>query len=72
MPLTENIHLLTPEFALAGLALLVFVVDLFLPEHRKTDPLVFIASRAPGPLKRHFRRSIFLGNDNTGAPSLYD
>ncbi|MCH7621853.1 MAG: NADH-quinone oxidoreductase subunit N [Chloroflexi bacterium] len=35
MPLTENIHLLTPEFALAGLALLVFVVDLLLPEHRK-------------------------------------
>ncbi len=35
MPLTENIHLLTPEFALAGLALLVFVVDLFLPERRK-------------------------------------
>ncbi len=33
--LTENIHLLTPEFALAGLALLVFVVDLFLPENRK-------------------------------------
>ena len=35
MALTENIHLLTPEFALAGLALLVFFVDLFLPEHRK-------------------------------------
>ena len=35
MPLTENIHLLTPEFALAGLALLVFIVDLLLPEHRK-------------------------------------
>ena len=33
--LTENIHLLTPEFVLAGLALLVFVVDLFLPEDRK-------------------------------------
>ncbi len=33
--LTANIHLLTPEFALAGLALLVFVVDLFLPEDRK-------------------------------------
>ena len=33
--LTENIHLLTPEFALAGLAFLVFVVDLFLPEDRK-------------------------------------
>ena len=33
--LTENILLLTPEFALAGLALLVFAVDLLLPEDRK-------------------------------------
>ena len=33
--LSENIHLLTPEFALAGLALLVFSVDLFLPEGKK-------------------------------------
>ena len=33
--LTENIHLLTPEFALAGLALLVLVIDLFLPQSRK-------------------------------------
>ncbi|MDA1218217.1 MAG: NADH-quinone oxidoreductase subunit N [Chloroflexi bacterium] len=33
--LTENIHLLTPEFALAGLALLVFIIDLFLPQSRK-------------------------------------
>lgn len=33
--LTENIHLLAPEFALAGLALLVFAVDLVLPEGRK-------------------------------------
>ena len=33
--LTENLVLLTPEFALAGLAFLVFVVDLFLPEGRK-------------------------------------
>ena len=33
--LSENLHLLTPEFALAGLAFLVFVVDLFLPEDRK-------------------------------------
>jgi NADH-quinone oxidoreductase subunit N len=34
--LTENLHLLTPEFALAGLALLVLTVDLFLPESRKS------------------------------------
>ncbi|HAA96220.1 MAG TPA: NADH-quinone oxidoreductase subunit N [Dehalococcoidia bacterium] len=34
--LTDNLELLTPEFALAGLAFLVFVVDLFLPEDRKT------------------------------------
>ena len=40
--LTENIHLLTPEFALAGLALLVFVIDLFLPDDRK-DLLGWIA-----------------------------
>jgi NADH-quinone oxidoreductase subunit N len=33
--LTENIHLLTPEFALGGLALLVFILDLFLPQNRK-------------------------------------
>ncbi|PKB57489.1 MAG: hypothetical protein BZY73_03010 [SAR202 cluster bacterium Casp-Chloro-G3] len=33
--MTENIHLLTPEFALAGLALLVFIIDLFLPQSRK-------------------------------------
>ena len=33
--LTENLDLLTPEFALAGLALLVFALDLFLPEGRK-------------------------------------
>ena len=33
--LSENIHLLTPEFALAGLAFLVFAVDLFLPEDKK-------------------------------------
>ena len=33
--LTENLELLTPEFALAGLAFLVFVIDLFLPEGRK-------------------------------------
>ena len=35
MPLTANLELLTPEFALAGLAFLVFVVDLVLPEGRK-------------------------------------
>jgi NADH-quinone oxidoreductase subunit N len=33
--LTENLYLLTPEFALAGLAFLVFAVDLFLPGDRK-------------------------------------
>ena len=33
--LTENLYLLTPEFALAGLALLVFAVDLWVPDHRK-------------------------------------
>ena len=33
--LTSNLHLLTPEFALAGLAFLVFTADLFLPEERK-------------------------------------
>jgi NADH-quinone oxidoreductase subunit N len=33
--LTANLHLLTPEFALAGLAFAVFAVDLVLPEDRK-------------------------------------
>ena len=33
--LSANIELLTPEFALAGLAFLVFAVDLFLPEGKK-------------------------------------
>jgi NADH-quinone oxidoreductase subunit N len=33
--LTENLYLLTPEFALAGLAFLVFAVDLLLPANRK-------------------------------------
>ena len=33
--LTDNLELLTPEFALAGLAFLVFTVDLFLPNDRK-------------------------------------
>lgn len=33
--LSANLELLTPEFALAGLAFLVFAVDLFLPEGRK-------------------------------------
>ena len=35
MSLTDNLELLTPEFALAGLAFLVFAADLFLPETRK-------------------------------------
>ncbi len=33
--LTDNLYLLTPEFALAGLAFLVFALDLLLPEGRK-------------------------------------
>ena len=33
--LTANLYLLTPEFVLAGFALLVFVLDLFLPDERK-------------------------------------
>jgi NADH-quinone oxidoreductase subunit N len=33
--LTDNLYLLTPEFALAGLAFLVFAIDLVLPESRK-------------------------------------
>ncbi|MDA1127195.1 MAG: NADH-quinone oxidoreductase subunit N [Chloroflexi bacterium] len=33
--LSDNLHLLTPEFALAVLAFLVFAIDLFLPEDRK-------------------------------------
>ena len=33
--LTENLYLLTPEFALAGLAFLVFAADLLVPESRK-------------------------------------
>ena len=35
MPLTANLDLLTPEFALAGLAFLVFAADLVLPERHK-------------------------------------
>ncbi len=35
MPLTANLDLLTPEFALAGLAFLVLVADLLLPEGHK-------------------------------------
>ena len=35
MSLTANLDLLTPEFALAGLAFLVFAADLLLPEGRK-------------------------------------
>ena len=33
--LTSNLHLLLPEFLLAGLAFLVFATDLILPENRK-------------------------------------
>ena len=33
--LTDNLYLLTPEFALAGLAFLVFILDLVMPEGRK-------------------------------------
>ncbi|MCY4367344.1 MAG: NADH-quinone oxidoreductase subunit N [Chloroflexi bacterium] len=33
--LTANLYLLTPEFVLAGFALLVFVLDLFMPDERK-------------------------------------
>lgn len=33
--LTDNLYLLAPEFALAGLAFLVFAIDLLLPEARK-------------------------------------
>ena len=35
MSLTANLDLLTPEFALAGLAFLVFAIDLVLPGNRK-------------------------------------
>jgi NADH-quinone oxidoreductase subunit N len=41
--LTENLHLLAPEFALGGLAFLVFAVDLFLPEERKGVVLGWLA-----------------------------
>ncbi len=34
--LTENIHLLAPEFALAGLSLAIFALDLFIPARHKT------------------------------------
>ena len=33
--MTANLHLLTPEFALAGFALVVFFLDLFMPNDRK-------------------------------------
>lgn len=33
--LTNNLYLLTPEFALAGLAFLVFAADLLVPDNRK-------------------------------------
>ena len=35
MPLTENLHLLLPEFLLAALAFLVFAIDLVLPSNKK-------------------------------------
>ena len=35
MSLTADLHLLLPEFLLAGLALLIFAIDLFLPDNRK-------------------------------------
>ena len=41
-PLSDNLELLTPEFALAGLAFLVFALDLFLPEGKKR-PLAFVS-----------------------------
>jgi NADH-quinone oxidoreductase subunit N len=40
--LTANLHLLTPEFALAGLAFVVFSIDLVLPSQRK-DLLAWIS-----------------------------
>ena len=33
--LTQNIGLLSPEFALAGLALAILAIDLFLPDDKK-------------------------------------
>ena len=33
--LTDNLHLLTPEFALAGFAFVIFVLDLLMPDDRK-------------------------------------
>ena len=42
--LTANIYLLTPEFILAGLALLVLAVDLFLPDGKKSIlPIICIS-----------------------------
>ena len=41
-PLSDNLDLLTPEFAMAGLAFLVFALDLFLPEGRK-NLLAFVS-----------------------------
>ena len=41
-PLTANLGLLTPEFALAGLALIVLAIDLVLPEDRK-DALAWVS-----------------------------
>ena len=47
--LTSNLDLLTPEFALAGLAFLVFAVDLLLPEGRK-DLLAWLSIAGLGGL----------------------
>ena len=42
--LTANIYLLTPEFILAGLALAVLAIDLFLPDDKKSIlPILCIA-----------------------------
>ena len=42
--LTDNIYLLAPEFALAGLALLIFAIDLVLPAGRKAITPWFTAA----------------------------
>lgn len=42
MPLTANLHLLSPEFALAGLAFAVFAADLLLPANRK-EPAAWLS-----------------------------
>jgi NADH-quinone oxidoreductase subunit N len=44
MDLTANLHLLWPEFLLAGLAFFVLTADLFLPSERKNKTLSAISS----------------------------